>query len=274
MIIEFKEYKIGYLCRLFGISPKAIRLYSEKELLKPSNHSENNYRLFCRDDVFTLDYIRRLRKMGFSLNEIHDLFYLDCISESVDSLSGKIAALKSQLQEIELQIAKAEVHRKELQDFISAEHSIELTAPISFITSSIEGSIEETAEKFHRISPDFFPKLTFSFPSADMESFAGMLLPENRQQVSFILMYEDLHNRHEAEDLSRYGVTVLAPCQYVHAIVSADAHADYHFWDAINGFIAEQHLTRTASSFLQYIGTVSAGKAPKDFYHVYVPVQT
>ena len=90
MIIKFKEYKIGYLCKLFKISPKAIRLYCGLHLLNPISKADSKYRFFSRDDVFTLDYIVRLRKMGFSLKEIQNLLHGDKLDTSVKILDTKL----------------------------------------------------------------------------------------------------------------------------------------------------------------------------------------
>ncbi|MGC2873944.1 MerR family transcriptional regulator [Ihubacter sp. rT4E-8] len=273
MIIKFKEYKIGYLCKLFKITPKAIRLYSEMDLLRPSSKSDSGYRFFHRDDVFTLDYIIRLRKMGFSLKEIRTILHGDDLKDAVKFLDTKLEDLHMQLLQIRIKIAKAEVHQRELQEILSSKKTLEITPPITFLASSIEPSVEEAAERFHRINPYLFPKLTFSFPSAEMESAKGMLPAENRQQVSFILMYEDVENLHMSIDVSAYDVTVLESCRYIHAVTSAEPSVDYHFWDEIKQFMQDHHLNQKGVSFLQYIGTISEHENPRDFYHVYVPVE-
>lgn len=57
-----------------GLTPRSIRFYEEKALLKPAARSEGAYRLYDADDVERLRYIKGLRDdAGFSLADIGQL---------------------------------------------------------------------------------------------------------------------------------------------------------------------------------------------------------
>jgi DNA-binding transcriptional MerR regulator len=57
-----------------GLTPRSIRYYEEKGLLKPAGRSEGAYRLYDADDVERLRYIKGLRDdAGFSLADIGQL---------------------------------------------------------------------------------------------------------------------------------------------------------------------------------------------------------
>jgi MerR family transcriptional regulator, repressor of the yfmOP operon len=57
-----------------GLTPRSIRYYEEKGLLKPAARSEGAYRLYDADDVERLRYIKGLRDdAGFSLSDIGQL---------------------------------------------------------------------------------------------------------------------------------------------------------------------------------------------------------
>ena len=62
----------GEIARKAGVSQKAVRLYDEKGLLKPTDYSEGNYRLYDREALQILEKIVALKKIGFSLEEIRD----------------------------------------------------------------------------------------------------------------------------------------------------------------------------------------------------------
>lgn len=62
----------GEIAKKAGISQKAVRLYDQKGLLKPSGYSEGNYRLYDKEALLILEKIIALKQVGFSLEEIRD----------------------------------------------------------------------------------------------------------------------------------------------------------------------------------------------------------
>jgi MerR family transcriptional regulator, repressor of the yfmOP operon len=57
-----------------GLTPRSIRYYEERGLLKPAARSEGDYRLYDADDIERLRFIKALRDdAGFSLNDIGQL---------------------------------------------------------------------------------------------------------------------------------------------------------------------------------------------------------
>lgn len=55
------------------ITPRAIRYYEEKGLIKPNKADESGYRHFTEEDVWRLQTIITLREVGMQIEEIHDL---------------------------------------------------------------------------------------------------------------------------------------------------------------------------------------------------------
>lgn len=62
----------GEIAKKAGVSQKAVRLYDQKGLLKPSGYSEGNYRLYDKEALLILEKIIALKQVGFSLEEIRD----------------------------------------------------------------------------------------------------------------------------------------------------------------------------------------------------------
>ena len=62
-----KKMTSGEIAKKAGVSQKAVRLYDEKGLLKPSDYSEGNYRLYDREALQVLEKIVALKQIGFSL---------------------------------------------------------------------------------------------------------------------------------------------------------------------------------------------------------------
>lgn len=69
--------RIGDLARRSGVSARALRLYEQRGLLRPSAHSAAGYRLYDAEALACLGRIVVLRRAGFSLAEIGQLLARD-----------------------------------------------------------------------------------------------------------------------------------------------------------------------------------------------------
>ncbi|WP_104118547.1 MerR family transcriptional regulator [Arthrobacter sp. B1805] len=64
---------IGELAERTGLSLRTIRHYDEVGILPASSRSEGGFRLYTEDDVERLLLIRRMKPLGFSLEEMQAL---------------------------------------------------------------------------------------------------------------------------------------------------------------------------------------------------------
>lgn len=67
---------IGEASSASGVSPKMVRYYESIGLLQQVRRGDNGYRLYSGDNVQTLIFIRRARRMGFSVPQIEHLVQL------------------------------------------------------------------------------------------------------------------------------------------------------------------------------------------------------
>ena len=103
-----KYYKIGEISKLYSISPDSLRYYEDLGILKPKR-DVNGYRMYSINDIWTLNILRELRTIGFSMEQIkeHLLSYdlkstLGLFSDAIDVIDKKTAelsALRAQLSE-------------------------------------------------------------------------------------------------------------------------------------------------------------------------------
>ncbi len=89
--------RIGQLAQRSGVSAKALRLYEQRGLLRPSAHSPSGYRLYGTDALQRLMQIVLLKRSGFALAEIGVLLRRD--PQAATRLLGeRIAVLERDLQ--------------------------------------------------------------------------------------------------------------------------------------------------------------------------------
>jgi DNA-binding transcriptional MerR regulator len=68
-----KYYQIGELASLINVSPRTIRYYEEIGLLNSVRRVEGGKRIYTDMDVQRLKFIIRLKHLGLTLSEMHEL---------------------------------------------------------------------------------------------------------------------------------------------------------------------------------------------------------
>ncbi|MCR4669906.1 MAG: MerR family transcriptional regulator, partial [Saccharofermentans sp.] len=94
----------GEIAKKAGVSRKAIRLYDEKGLLKPTDYSEGNYRLYDKEALVILEKIVALKQIGFSLEEIRDNLTAGDAKDIEEALRMQLAVMEEKRYRIEMVI--------------------------------------------------------------------------------------------------------------------------------------------------------------------------
>lgn len=93
------KLKIGEFSQLMQVTVRTLRHYEQKGLLFPCEVDEwTGYRYYTLDQMQRLNNIRELQRMGFSLEEIKDLYEDDSHDPSLKQLNSKIQETENQLR--------------------------------------------------------------------------------------------------------------------------------------------------------------------------------
>ncbi|WP_416904871.1 MerR family transcriptional regulator [Micromonospora echinospora] len=77
--------QIGEAAERVALSIRTIRHYEEVGLIVPSARSEGGFRLYTEADLDRLAVVRRMKPLGFTLDEMRDLLaLLDALDTTVD----------------------------------------------------------------------------------------------------------------------------------------------------------------------------------------------
>lgn len=94
-----ETYTIGEMCKAFDVTPRALRFYEQKELLKPIRQGQ--HRLYTPRDRARLTLILRGKRFGFSLAEIRELLELYYVGDSqVTQLTATLQAARKHHEEL------------------------------------------------------------------------------------------------------------------------------------------------------------------------------
>ncbi|MFF7969354.1 MerR family transcriptional regulator [Streptomyces sp. NPDC007903] len=110
-----KHMQIGEVAARTGLSLRTIRHYEETGLVIPSARSQGGFRLYASDDVARLMLIRRMKPLGFTLDQMRDLLDITDRLDSGDALkAGERQALLDRVRVYE-QAAGEQVERLRVQ---------------------------------------------------------------------------------------------------------------------------------------------------------------
>jgi DNA-binding transcriptional MerR regulator len=105
-----RTYTITQLAEEFGVTPRAIRFYEDKDLLHPRRQGQ--MRIYAPRDRARLMLILRGKRVGFSLVEIKEMLDL------YDLRDGQEAQLRVALAKFRERIRSLEQQRQDIDDAI------------------------------------------------------------------------------------------------------------------------------------------------------------
>ena len=125
-MIKKMSFSISDLSSELGITPRSIRYYEEKGLIRPTR-SQGNQRIYNRKDRTRLKLILRGKRFGYSLEEIADMIGMadldinesEQIQRALSDGEKKLADIRQRLEELKSLEADMLSVRRKLRDRLS-----------------------------------------------------------------------------------------------------------------------------------------------------------
>ena len=129
------EYSINELSRISGVTPRTLRWYDKKGILKPSRIGENGYRYYGAQEVNRLQEILFYKALGIELDEIKK-----CLDDPgfnrIERLNSHLSALDQKRKHIDKLI-------KSVQETVKAEERNEIMSDNKKFEAFKNNMIEE-----------------------------------------------------------------------------------------------------------------------------------
>ncbi|MCI5777319.1 MAG: MerR family transcriptional regulator [Bacteroidales bacterium] len=143
------KFKIGEFSQMMQVTVKTLRHYEQKGLLLPTATDEwTGYRYYTVEQMQKLKGIRDLQRLGFSLDEIKDLYDDESHTPSVGQIDEKIEETEQQLKTL---IAR----RRNLLDWRNSRNEIKTMEKFSIqsLPEIIVASHREVIPSYEAIGP-------------------------------------------------------------------------------------------------------------------------
>ena len=132
---ETRTYSISELAREFGVTPRALRFYEDKDMLHPSR--DGMARVYSYRDRGRLKLIVHMKSLGLPLNDIREILDLYALGD------GQRAQTRASLEKFRNQVVELEKQRVDIDEAL-----VELRKGIAYLEDKLEsiGPAEAEAE--------------------------------------------------------------------------------------------------------------------------------
>ncbi len=112
-------HQIGEVAERVGLSLRTVRHYDEAGLVVPSGRTPGGFRLYTNDDIERLALIKRMKPLGFALDQMRELLALrdrlvgtaptdPAYPQLLDQLRGYATAATERCESLRTQLVHAD----------------------------------------------------------------------------------------------------------------------------------------------------------------------
>lgn len=110
--------RIGQAAKLSGLNERTIRYYEKERILRAPERRASGYRDYDLEDIERMQFLRRVRSFGFSLNDCREFLAL---LGDVDRQAGQVKALAgAHLNKLEAQRRELDILCADLSEMVDA----------------------------------------------------------------------------------------------------------------------------------------------------------
>ena len=107
-------YRVSEFAELTGLSKETLRYYAEVKLLEPAFiDPKNNYRYYDDGSYFLALLLSKLRRFGFTIQEMIDVMNDESFAHLEELLLQKKNKIQRQMEDLRLQV-------EEIDDFLAS----------------------------------------------------------------------------------------------------------------------------------------------------------
>ncbi len=118
-----KGMKIGEVAKATGLTTKTIRYYELFRLMEAPERTESGYRLYGQEDVERLEFVKKGKRLGLSLEEIREILQLHAQRQA--PCVHVLALLDQKLDQVDAIMRDLDEFRQELMQ-LRAESQVRL----------------------------------------------------------------------------------------------------------------------------------------------------
>ncbi|CCQ91438.1 hypothetical protein NITGR_690004 [Nitrospina gracilis 3/211] len=126
------------LAKMVGVNKETLRYYETRNLIDPPLRSRSGYRLYSNEDARRILFIKNAQKLGFSLDEIHEILNLQNHRKNPRQTAMQKAQTKRKI--IDIRIEKLNHLRNAIDRMIKASDENQTQTPISILAYLEEGT--------------------------------------------------------------------------------------------------------------------------------------
>lgn len=271
------EYHVGELAKYFGVSNDTIRLYDNMGIISAKKNYENNYRVYSREDLICLDYVFRLRRMNFSLEEIRILLNESSIEHAEAVMQMQEKVLEDKIQELQNLKMMVKDYQKSFSKVIQSEGQISVKESPVLIYKEVERSMIDTMEAFAELAQNRVTRFTFVcdkdvFLSECFEEQIGNS-PGRKNLFRYAITLVDNENFRKQPEFPAHQLQVLPPRKCVHSIAKIYTHDDYTGFTNVRRYILQHGLELEGDALFCGVSFKNDSRRTVDYYEIWIPVK-